>query len=62
MRRSNPLTFDDKLNAEKARIEAEMERIDIGPQRDLLEHKLRQIDTAFQVDKWLSSPELQPPK
>ena len=46
-RRSEPHAFDKRLNAEKARIEAELEATGTGPQRDLLELKLRQIETAL---------------
>ena len=60
--RSDHLTFVQKLRAEKARIEAELERTNPGPQRELLERKLSQIVTAFEIDRWASSPELQPPK
>jgi hypothetical protein len=63
MRRcSDHLTSDDKLKAEKARIEAALQAINSGPQRDLLERKLSQLDVAFQIDKWLNCPELQTPK
>ena len=54
-RRSEPHTFDERLNAEKARIEAALESAGQGPQRDLLELKLRQIETALRIDGWLSS-------
>ena len=33
-RRSKPHTFDERLNAEKARIEAALESEGQGPQRD----------------------------
>ena len=36
-RRSELHTFDERLNAEKARIEAALESADPGPKRDLLE-------------------------
>jgi hypothetical protein len=61
-RRSDHLTFDRKLKAEKARIEAELRKTSPGPRRDLLERKLTQLETAFHMDKWLNCPELQPPK
>ena len=32
-RRSKPHTFDDRLNEEKARLEARLEAIEPGPQR-----------------------------
>jgi len=61
-RRKDYLTFDRKLKAEKARIEAELEKTKPSPERDKLQRKLSQLDTAFQIDKWLNCPELQPPK
>jgi len=61
-RRKDYLTFDRKLKAEKARIEAELEKTKPGPERDKLQRKLSQLDTAFQIDKWLNCPELQPPQ
>ena len=61
-RRSKPHTFDERLNAEKARIEATLQSIKPGPERDLLDHKLRQIETALHINGWLLSTELQPPK
>ena len=55
-------TIDDNLNAERARIIAELENTQPGPQRDLLESKLRQLETASHIDEWLTSPGLQPPE
>ena len=61
-RRSEPYTFDERLNAEKARIRAELECANPGQQRFALERKLRQIETALHIDSWVSSAGLQPPK
>ena len=60
--RSKRHSFEELLNAEKARIEAALESTDQGLQRELLELKLRRIETAFQIDDWVSSVGLQPPK
>ena len=60
--RSEPHSFEELLNAEKARIEAALESTDPGLQRELLELKLRRIETAFQIDDWVSSVGPQPPK
>jgi hypothetical protein len=54
-RRSKPHTFDERLNEEKARIEARLEAIEPGPQRELLELKVRQIENALHIDRLLSS-------
>ena len=61
-RRSEPHSFDENLQAERAPLEAAFENIDPGPQRDLLRRKLRQIETACHTHEWLSSSGLQPPK
>jgi hypothetical protein len=60
--RWEPFTFDDRLNAEKARIRAQLECANPGQQRDALERKLRQIETALHIDSWVSSVGLQPPR
>jgi hypothetical protein len=54
-RRSKPHKFDERLNEEKARIEARLEAMEPGPQRELLELKVRQIKTALHIDGLLSS-------
>ena len=61
-RRSTTHTFDQRLSAEKARIEAELEKTNPGPQRDELKRKLRQLDTACHINEWVSSAGLQAPK
>jgi hypothetical protein len=63
MRRRPELhSFDERLTAEKLRIKAALENARLGSERDLLERKLRQIETALHIDGWVSSKELQPPK
>ena len=59
-RQFKPHTFDQRLNEEKARIEAELKPTEPGPQRDLLALKLRQIETAREIEDWLSSKGPQP--
>jgi hypothetical protein len=56
MRRQCPThTFDERLDAAKALIEAALENTPPGPRRDLLECKRRQIENVVQIDGWLSS-------
>jgi hypothetical protein len=59
-RRSQPHTFDERLNEEKARIKAKLEAMEAGPERALLEFKLRQIEAALDFDRLLS-PTANPP-
>jgi hypothetical protein len=54
-RRSEPHTFDQRLNAEKVLIEAALKNTAPGPRHTLLECKLRQIETALEIDGWLPS-------
>jgi hypothetical protein len=53
-RQSKLHTVDERLNEAKARIEAKLEFTEPSPQRDLLELKLRQIETAREIEDWRS--------
>jgi hypothetical protein len=61
-RRSIPHTFEDRIAAEKARLEAQSARLKPGPQKDGLLKKIEQLETAAHINEWLTSPGLQPPK
>jgi hypothetical protein len=60
-RRSAPHTFEDRIAAEKAKLEAQAAKLKPGPQVDALREKIRQLETASHMNEWLSSPGLQPP-
>ena len=60
-RRSAPHTFEDKIAAEKAKLEAQVAKLKPGPQMDALREKIRQLETASHMNEWLSSPGLQSP-
>ena len=60
-RRSVPHTFEDKIAAEKAKLEAQVAKLKPGPQMDALRKKIRQLETASHMNEWLSSPGLQSP-
>ena len=62
MGRHSQSHIDDNLNAERARIVAELENTQPGSLRDLLERRLRQLETASHIDESLTSPGLQPPE
>ena len=55
-RRSVPHTFEDRIAAEKSRLEAQAANL-----QDALLKKIDQLETASHINKWLSSPGLQPP-
>jgi hypothetical protein len=61
-RPSVPHTFEERLAAEKKRLEQQAERLPPGPAKDQLLQKIEQIETASRIDKWLSSPGLQQPR
>ena len=58
-RRSTAHTFEDRIAAEKARLEAQVARLRDGPKKDELLEKIRQLETASHINEWLSSPGLQ---
>jgi hypothetical protein len=60
--RSAPHTFDDRIAAHKARLEAKLARLRDGPKKDELLEKIRQLETASHMYEWLLSPGFQPPK
>ena len=60
-RRSAPHTFEDRIAAEKAKLEAQVAKLKPGPQMDALRKKIRQLETASHMNEWLSSPGLQSP-
>ena len=61
-RRSISHTFEDRIAAEKARLEAQVAKLKPGPHKDGLLRKISQLDTASHINEWLTSPGLQPPK
>jgi hypothetical protein len=60
-RRSVSHTFEDRIAAEKAKLEGQVAKLRPGPQRDALLRKIGQLETAAHMSEWLSSPGLQPP-
>jgi hypothetical protein len=43
-------------------LKAEAEKLPYGKDREALETKARQLEMAANINHWLSSPGLQPPK
>ena len=62
MKRPTLHLFRDLLTDEKKRLEAQLAKVRPGAEREQILMKLRRLDTAFQIDKWVNCPELQPPK
>jgi hypothetical protein len=61
-RRSSAHTLEDRIAAEKARLEAQLAKHKPGPQKDELLKKIGQLETASHMNEWLSSPGLRPPE
>ena len=61
-RRSRDHTFEQNIAVQKAKAEAELAKLEPGPQKDALLNRIRQLETASRINDWLSSPGLQPPK
>ena len=60
-RRSSTHTFEDRIAAEKVRVEAQVAKLPPGSERDTLLEKIVQLERASHMNKWLTSPELRPP-
>ena len=60
-RRSTPHTFEDRIAAEKALLEAQVAKLSPGAEKDRLLEKISQLENASHMNKWLTSPELRPP-
>ena len=60
-RSQNKPTLQNRLLIQAARFKIEADALPPGSARDAMVRKARQIETASQLDVWLSSPGLQPP-
>jgi len=61
-RTKHTLTFQERLAAEAIRLKEQARKLPAGLERDALLRKASQAETAAHLDKWLTSPGLQPPK
>jgi hypothetical protein len=59
--KSKSPTLYERLADEKKRIEAALVLVEPRLMRNKLLQKLRQLDVAIHMDRWLSSPRLQAP-
>jgi hypothetical protein len=55
-------TLQDRVKEWAKQIRAEADALPPGPDREALLRKVRQTETAMHLDKWVSSPGLQPLK
>jgi len=55
-------SLQDRLKLEAIRLKAGAKALPPGARRDAMMQKARETEIASQVDQWLSSPGLQPPR
>jgi hypothetical protein len=56
------ITIEEKWHQESEAAKSEANKLPHGKERDALIKKARQLETASQINQWLSSPELRPPE
>jgi hypothetical protein len=58
MHLKKPKSSDEQVKA----LKIDAEKLPYGKEREVLERKARQLEMASQINQWVSSPGLQPPK
>jgi len=56
------ITIEEKWRQQSKAAKCEAQKLPHGKQRDALIKRARQLETASQINQWLSSPELRPPE
>jgi hypothetical protein len=56
------ITIEQKWLEQSEAAKKEAQNLAYGREREALVRKARQLETASQINQWLSSPGLQPPK
>jgi archaellum biogenesis protein FlaJ (TadC family) len=56
------ITIEQKWHQQSEAATAEAEKLPHGRAREALERKARQLQTASQINEWLSSSDLKPPR
>ncbi|HEV7510216.1 MAG TPA: hypothetical protein VGO27_00865 [Candidatus Acidoferrum sp.] len=56
------ITIEQKWHQQSEAAKNEAEKLPHGRERDAIERRARQLETASQVNQWLSSPGLKPPE
>jgi hypothetical protein len=56
------ITIEEKWHQQSEAAKSEAQKLPHGKERDALIRKARQLETASQINQWLSSPELRPPE
>jgi hypothetical protein len=56
------ITIEEKWHQQSQAAKDAAKNLPHGKERDALIKKARQLETASQINQWLSSPELKPPE
>ena len=56
------ITIEQKWHEQSEAAKNEAQKLPHGKEREALVRKARQLKTASQINQWLASSELQPPK
>ena len=56
------ITIEEKWHQQSEAAKDEAEKLPHGEEREALVRTARQLHTASQINEWLASPGLQPPK
>jgi hypothetical protein len=58
----NKLTIEQKWHQQSEAVKNEAAKLPYGKEREALARTARQLETASQINQWLSSSELRPPE
>jgi hypothetical protein len=61
-RRKNSVPFDERLQKAASEAREAAQRLPQGQEREALLKKARQVETAADLNEWLTSPGLQSPR
>jgi hypothetical protein len=56
------ITIEQKWRQQSEAAKAKAQKLPHGKEREALVRMARQLETASQINRWLSSPELKPPE
>jgi hypothetical protein len=56
------ITIEEKWHQQSKEAQGEAQKLPHGKEREALVRKARRLETASQINQWLSSPELKPPQ
>jgi hypothetical protein len=56
------ITIEEKWHQQSEAAKSEAKKLPPGKERDALIRKARQLETASQMNQWLTSPALRPPE